>query len=294
VKHVPLIQSFDPWQSSLCTCPAKLTFNPYTGCDHGCLYCYATGYAQNFGECHPKKEQLPSIEREAMKLKGETISISSSSDPYPTIEASLMWTRKILQILSERNCKIAITTKSNIVIRDIDLLIKVPSTVALTITTDDDQLAKTLEPHAPTPTQRIDATQELIKAGIPVIVRIDPIIPLVNDQPQELIEKLASIGVKHIISSTYKPKADNWMRMKTAMPKNMAKIEHFYFKQGEKVGGNILLPKELRLKIMGNVRELVLASGMTFAVCREGISELNTAACDGSHLMPKPREGYKW
>jgi len=234
------------------------------------------------------------IEREAMKLKGETISISSSSDPYPTIEASLMWTRKILQILSERNCKIAITTKSNIVIRDIDLLTKVPSTVALTITTDDDQLAKTLEPHAPLPTQRIDAAQELIKAGIPVIVRIDPIIPLVNDQPQELIEKLANIGVKHIISSTYKPKADNWMHMKVAMPKKMAKIEHFYFKQGEKIGGNILLPKELRLKIMGNVRELVLASGMTFAVCREGVSELNTAVCDGSHLMPKPREGYKW
>jgi DNA repair photolyase len=294
VNPVPLIQSFDPWQNSLCSCPAKLTFNPYTGCDHGCLYCYATGYVQNFGECHPKKEQLPAVEREATKLKGETISLSSSSDPYPTIESSLKWTRKILQILSERNCKIAITTKSNTVIRDIDLLTKVPSTVALTITTDDDQLAKTLEPHAPSPTQRIDAAQDLIKAGIPVIVRIDPIIPLVNDQPQELIEKLASIGIKHIISSTYKPKADNWIRMKAAMPKTMGKIEHFYFKQGEKVGGNILLPKELRLKIMGNVRELVLANGMTFAVCREGIAELNTGTCDGSHLMPKQREGYKW
>jgi DNA repair photolyase len=229
-----------------------------------------------------------------VKLKGETILLSSSSDPYPTVEASLRWTRRILQILVERNCKIEITTKSNIVIRDIDLLLKAPSTVAFTITTDDDQLAKVLEPHAPPPSLRIDAAQELIKAGIPVIVRIDPIIPLVNDLPQTLIEKLASIGVKHIVSSTYKPKGDNWQRMRAALPKKMEKISHFYFKQGEKVGGNILLPKELRLKIMGNVREMVLEAGMSFAVCREGASELNTAVCDGSHLMPKREEGWKW
>jgi DNA repair photolyase len=294
VKPVPLIQNFDPWQSSLCTCPKKLTFNPYTGCDHGCLYCYATSYVSNFSGCHPKKDQLAAVERDAMKLKGETVLLSSSSDPYPTVEASLRWTRKILQILSERNCKIAITTKSNIIIRDIDLLTKVPSTVAFTITTDDDQLAKILEPHAPAPSQRIEAAQELIKAGIPVIVRIDPVIPLVNDQPQELLEKLAKIGVKHIVSSTYKAKADNWMRLQKAMPKTMEKIKHFYFQQGEKVGGNILLPKELREKILGNVRELVLENGLSFGVCREDLPRLSTATCDGSHLMPKAVEGYKW
>jgi DNA repair photolyase len=290
---LPLLSSFDPWHSSLCTCPPKLTFNPYTGCDHGCLYCYATGYVQNFSNCHPKKDQLAAIQREATKLKGETVLLSSSSDPYPTVEASLHWTRKILQILCERNCKIEITTKSHLVIRDIDLLSKVPSTVAFTITTDDDAQAKILEPHAPPPSMRIEAAQDLIKAGIPVIVRIDPIIPLVNDLPYTLIEKLADIGVKHIISSTYKPKGDNWQRMKAAMPKEMEKITHFYFKEGERVGGNILLPKELRQKIMGNVREIVLEHGMSFAVCREGIFKLNTAPCDGSHLMPK-KEAYKW
>ena len=93
--------------------------------------------------------------------------------------------------MAESNCKIQIITKSNLVVRDDDLLSKVPSTVALTITTDDDNLAKLIEPHAPLPSQRLRAAQDLIKAGIPVSVRIDPIIPFVNDQPQKLIAALS-------------------------------------------------------------------------------------------------------
>lgn len=172
--------------------------------------------------------------------------------------------------------------------RDDDLLSKVAATVALTITTDDDNLAKMLEPNAPSPSQRLRAAQDLIKASVPVSVRIDPIIPLVNDQPQSLIATLASIGVKHLTCSTYKAKADNWKRLYEAMPKTAEKIKPFYFQQGEKVGGgSALLPKELRYKILKNVRDLADANGMKFGVCREGLAQLNTAPCDGSWLMPK-------
>ena len=187
---MPLISNFDPWRSGLCTCPPKLTFNPYTGCDHQCIYCYASSYIPNFKDCRPKKDQLATLKREASKLNGETISIANSSDPYPRAEASEGMTRRFLEILSESNCKIQIITKSNIVVRDDDLLSKVPSTVALTITTEDDNIAKLIEPNAPTPSQRLRAAQDLIKAGIPVSVRIDPIIPSVNDQQQKLIATL--------------------------------------------------------------------------------------------------------
>jgi len=98
------------------------------------------------------------------------------------------------------------------------LLANIPSTVALTITTEDDTLAKIIEPYAPPPFQRLRAAQDLIKAGIPVSVRIDPIIFSVNDLPLKLISELASIGVKHITASTYKAKADNWLRLSEAMP----------------------------------------------------------------------------
>jgi DNA repair photolyase len=282
-----LISAFDPWRSGLCTCPPKLTFNPYTGCDHQCVYCYASSYIPSFSDCKPKKDALAILKREAAKLNGETISMANSSDPYPRAEVSTGLTRRCLEILAESNCKIQIITKSNIVTRDDDLLTKIPSTVALTITTDDDNLAKQIEPWAPPPSQRLRAAQDLIKEGIPVSVRVDPIIPLVNDQMQKLIIDLSNIGVKHITCSTYKAKADNWMRVTQAMPKVAEKLKPLYFQQGEKIGGSTLLPKELRYKLLKKIRDLAVVNGMQFGVCREGLAQLNTAACDGSWLMPK-------
>ena len=196
------------------------------------------------------------LKREASKLNGETISIANSSDPYPHVEATEGMTRRCLEVLAESNCKIQIITKSNLVVRDDDLLCKVPSTVALTITTDDDGLAKLIEPNAPLPSQRFRAAQDLIKAGIPVSVRIDPIIPFVNDQQQKLIRDLAAIGVKHLTCSTYKAKPDNWMRLSQALPDVAEKLKPLYFQQGEKIGGSALLPKEVRFKILKSVREL--------------------------------------
>jgi DNA repair photolyase len=229
------------------------------------------------------------LKREAAKLNGETVSIANSSDPYPRAEASAGLTRRCLEILAESNCKIQIITKSNIVVRDDDLLSKIPSTVAFTVTTDDDDIAKLIEPHAPLPSQRLRAAQDLIKKGIPVSVRIDPIIPLVNDQPQKLIADLASIGVKHLTCSTYKAKPDNWMRLVQAMPTVAEKLKPLYFQQGEKIGGNTLLPKELRFRLLKSIRDLAAANGMKFGVCREGLAELNTAPCDGSWLIPKDK-----
>jgi DNA repair photolyase len=282
---VPLISRFDPWRSSMCTCPPKLTFNPYTGCDYACVYCYASSYIPRFSQCRPKKGLLQRLQREAEKLKGETVSIANSSDPYPRLEATARLTRRCLEILAESKCRIQIITKSNLVTRDDDLLSKVPSTVALTITTDDAEVARLLEPHAPPPDARLRAAEDLIGKGIPVSVRIDPIIPFVNDKPEKLVATLASIGVKHVTSSTYKIKPDNWRRFSAAMPAVAKKLKPLYFKQGEKIGGNTLLPRDLRLKLMKNIRDLAIANGMQFGVCREGLAELNTAACDGSWLL---------
>jgi len=284
-----MISRFDPWRSGLCTCPPKLTFNPYTGCDHQCIYCYASSYIPSFSDCRPKKDLLVTLKREAAKLNGETISIANSSDPYPRAELSAGLTRRCLEILAESNCKIQIITKSKLVVRDDDLLSKVPSTVALTITTDDDTIGMLIEPHAPPSSQRLRAAQDLIKAGIPVSVRVDPIIPFVNDQPQKLIATLASLGVKHLTCSTYKAKPDNWMRLAQAMPKVAEKLKPLYFQQGEKIGGNTLLSREIRFKLLKSVRDLAVSNNMKFGVCREGLSELNTATCDGSWLMPKDK-----
>ncbi len=283
---MPLISSFDPWRSGLCTCPPKLTFNPYTGCTHGCLYCYATSYVKDHQNCHPKKDFLQALKREAQKLKGETISLCNSSDPYPRIEAAEGLMHRCLEILAASDCKIQILTKSDLVTRDDDLLQKAPATVALTITTLDDELAGKLEPKAPQPCRRIKAAEHLVNAGVPVLVRIDPIIPGLNERTQRLVKELASVGVKHITVSTYKAKPDNWARLAAFFPLEMATLKPLYFEKGERVGGNVLLPKDYRFKLLKSVKDIAEAEGMRFGVCREGLPQLNSAACDGSWLMP--------
>jgi len=282
---VTLITEFDPWRSELCTCPPKLTFNPYTGCDHACVYCYATGYIPKFFNCKPKKDLIPGLKREAVKLKGEIVSIANSSDPYPNLEAKTGLMRKCLEILAQQNCKIQIITKSNLVVRDIDLLKKMPSIVSLTITTDDDNVAKLIEPHAPSSSERLKAVEILIEEGIPTSVRIDPIIPFINDNTENLIKTLASMNVKHVTGSTYKVKLDNWQRFSIALPKTAEKLKPLYFEKGEKIGRYIYLPKDLRLKLMKTVGAMAEKYGMKFGTCREGLSHLNTAVCDGSWLL---------
>ena len=284
---MPLITRFDPWQSSQCTCPPKLTFNPYTGCSHNCIYCYAQSYIPRFADCRPKKDLLKRLEHEATKLRGETVSIANSSDPYPSMEQELRLTRECIKILSRSRCRIQIVTKSTLVTRDADLLSEAPATVALTVTTDNDDLAKRLEPNAPSPTERLKTVETLVSKGIPVSVRIDPIIPFVNDNPAKLVATLASMGVKHVTASTYKVKGDNWKRFSKGMPEMAEKLEPLYFTHGERANGSALLPKELRLKLLTKVKSIVVSHGIQFAVCREGLSQLNTACCDGSWLLPK-------
>lgn len=285
VNAVNLISDFDPWHSKLCTCPPKLTFNPYTGCDHACVYCYASSYIPRFFNCRSKKGLIPRLRREAAKLKGETVSMSNSSDPYPNLESKTRLTQNCLEILSKHDCRIQMITKSNIVTRDIDLLKRVPSMVALSITTNSEESSRITEPNAPPPSERIRAAEKLTNMGIPVAVRIDPIIPCLNDNPESLIEKLASIGVKHITSSTYKIKPDNWKRFSRALPEGAEKLKPLYFRKGERLGRYLYLPRDMRLKLMENVAVLAETYGLKFGTCREGLSHLNTATCDGSWLL---------
>ncbi len=228
---------------------------------------------------------LPRLEREAAKLKGELISIANSSDPYPTVEAELGLTRRCLEILTRQNCQIQIITKSDIVLRDIDLLRRVPSMVAVTITTDDVEIAKILEPNAPSPAVRLKTIERLVEKDLPVAVRIDPIIPYINEKPETLVKAIAEIGVKHITASTYKVKADNWQRLSLAMPKIAEKLKPLYFEKSEKLGRYTYLPKDLRLKLMENIAGLAKKYELKFAICREGLKGLNTAICDGRWLI---------
>ena len=118
-----ILRPFDPWNSPLCTCPPKMSLNPYTGCPHGCIYCYASSYIPRFHECRPKVDLLRRLEKESAKIEPDTlVAMSNSSDPYPPMEKELRLSRGCLKILKRMDCRVQVVTKSDLVAEDADLL----------------------------------------------------------------------------------------------------------------------------------------------------------------------------
>ncbi|MEM2878133.1 MAG: radical SAM protein [Candidatus Hadarchaeales archaeon] len=281
-----VVREFDPWKDPLCTCPKKYGLNPYTGCSHSCVYCYISSYIPNAFEAREKKDLISKVERDIEKMDSNTIiSMSNSSDPYPPVEAKLGLTRKCLEIISKKGCRVQIITKSNIVARDFDVLKKIPCVVSFTVTTIDDSLARRLEPGAPKPSLRL-ATIKTLSKRVPTSLRLDPIIPFVNDdEVREIVEVASEAGVSHVTASTFKPRLDGWRRFSSAFPDEALKLRDLYFNKGEKRRG-WYLPKKIREDLMRSVRAACLETGVTFSSCREGLPHLNTGGtCDGTHLI---------
>ncbi|MDW8062094.1 MAG: radical SAM protein [Nitrososphaerota archaeon] len=283
----------------MCTCPPKYSLSPYTGCGHMCRYCYITSYVR-YGFKPRVKDRF--ISKLLLDLRNADlsipVSISNSSDPYTPEESTLKVTREVLRILASTGCKVIVLTKSSMVVRDIDILRRGIFTVSITITTLDDGIAEILEPYAPPPSSRIKALKMLSDAGIPCSARIDPIIPGINDDSKalaKLIGKLAEAGVKHIASSTYKAKPDNFRRLIETLPERSALLRRLYYEEGSIIHGVRYMPSRLRLDYMRMVKEVVEAYGITFSSCREGFRELQSSpTCDGTHLISSvDRSGLK-
>ncbi|MEM5793940.1 MAG: radical SAM protein [Candidatus Aenigmatarchaeota archaeon] len=283
-----VLNFFDPWKSELCTCPRKYSFSPYSGCSHACVYCYASSYIKNFFKCRPKKDVVKKLVSDLKKIdKNFPVSISNSSDPYVPEEEKLKLTRDCLKYFALHRCKVLIITKSNIVARDTDILSKMKACVSVTITTLNEEIARKLEPKASLPRKRIKALEILSKKGIPTVVRLDPVIPFLNENEiEDIVEVSTSVGAKHLVSSTYKVRPDNWRRFSFLFPEISKKLKDFYFKYGEKISNSFYLPKEIRFRIMKKVREACDKNKISFSCCREGFFELNNSkSCDGTHLI---------
>ena len=287
-----VLKPFDPWNSPLCTCPFKYSLNPYTGCSHMCLYCYATSYI-GVKKSVPKKNFIKNLIHDLQKTDPLVpINMGTSSDPYPPEESIYKLTRRALKILVSIGRKVLITTKGVIVKRDIDILKKGNVAITPTITTLDDNLAKTIEPGAPPPSKRIETLGILTSNDIPVGVRVDPIIPYVNDDEKEiekLIGRLSELGVSFVVTSTYKAKLDNLARMRRGLGNIGEKIYNLYKNKGVRVQGYLYLPKEMRERLLRPVIKSAKKYGIKYATCREGLVTkewFNAPSCDGTHLIP--------
>ncbi|MGZ0187049.1 MAG: PA0069 family radical SAM protein [Alphaproteobacteria bacterium] len=183
------------------------SINPYRGCEHGCIYCFARpthawlglSPGLDFETELFAKHDAASLLRQALanpRYKPALIAIGTNTDPYQPIERRLRIMRGILEVLAEANHPVSITTKSDAVLRDIDILTEMAKTktvhVTISVTTLDRRIARSLEPRAAAPHRRLAAIEKLSAAGIPTAVNVAPIIPGLTDHELEAILEMAA------------------------------------------------------------------------------------------------------
>jgi DNA repair photolyase len=203
------------WQTSP-DLPFDRSINPYRGCEHGCIYCYARP-THAFLNLSPgldfetrliARPGIADVLAEELRHPGYTVgplAIGTNTDPYQPIEAEYGIMRQVLGVLGEFRHPVWITTRGALVERDIDLLAPMAAeglaAVSVSITTLNDDLARRMEPRAPRPARRLAMIRALAAAGIPVRVQVSPIIPALTDHEMEpILEAAAAAGARHATS----------------------------------------------------------------------------------------------
>ncbi len=190
--------------------PFSVSINPYRGCEHGCVYCFARPTHAYLGLSpgldfetrifsKPRAAELLRKEFLASRYQCEPIALGANTDPYQPVERELGITRSILEVFEEHAHPVSIVTKSNLVLRDIDLLASMArrklTNVCVSLTTLQPELARRMEPRASTPEKRLETIARLHAAGIPVGVLASPMIPALNDAELEsILKEAASAG----------------------------------------------------------------------------------------------------
>lgn len=193
--------------------PFDRSVNPYRGCEHGCVYCYARpthnwlGFSSGLDfetRLLVKSDAARLLRRELARpgYRCAPIALGTNTDPYQPVERRLRITRAILELLAECHHPVGIVTKSAGVLRDLDLLAPMAArglaSVHLSITTLDRRLARRMEPRAAAPHRRLEAIRELARHGVPTGVMVAPVIPALNDHELEgILEAAAEAGASH-------------------------------------------------------------------------------------------------
>ena len=194
--------------------PFDRSINPYRGCEHGCIYCFARP-SHAYHDLSPgldfetklfaKPDASALLRAELMKrgYSAQPLAMGTNTDPYQPIEGRMRITRAVIELLSQCDHPLSITTKSDRVTRDIDLLASMAAKgltlVVLSVTSLDPKVARTMEPRAPHPEKRLAAVKALAAAGIPTFVSISPVVPAITDHEVEaLVARAAEAGARGV------------------------------------------------------------------------------------------------
>ena len=192
--------------------PFDRSINPYKGCEHGCVYCFARPTHSYLGLSpgldfetrifsKPEAPRLLAEELRSKNYRCDVIALGANTDPYQPVERELRLTRGILEVLVEHRHPVSVVTKSALVLRDLDLLAPMAAdglaNVFVSITTLDPSLASIMEPRAAAPARRLETLRALADAGVPVGVLASPMIPGVNDAEMErILEASTRVGAR--------------------------------------------------------------------------------------------------
>ena len=184
--------------------------NLYRGCTHGCIYCDSRSEVYNmdhdFEDIEVKQNSLELLKKELIKRTPSMIGTGAMTDPYVPLESHLKYLRRALEMIYKYGFGFTCITKSDLVLRDLDLLLKIneksKAVVQMTLTTADDELSSILEPNVCTTSRRVEVLKKLSDAGIPTIVWLCPILPYINDTEENInriIDYCIEANVKGIL-----------------------------------------------------------------------------------------------
>ncbi len=204
--------------------------NPYTGCSHGCGYCYSPCVLREertWGEFLDVKRNIPTVlSKELKKKKKGMVRIGSVTDPYQEAEEKCELTKRCLEQLSRHDFPVLIQTKSGLVKRDINLLKDIDSDIGFTITSLDENFRKKFEPNAPPISDRLSAIKELSEENLDLWVFVGPLFPYINDKKEDLIRlkrTLESLGVDEIYLDKLNMRQRVWENIKPELDNEMEK-----------------------------------------------------------------------
>jgi DNA repair photolyase len=284
------------------------SINPYRGCEHGCIYCYARPSHAYLGlspglDFETRlfyKPDAASLLRKELSRPGyvcKPIMLGANTDPYQPVEKRLGVTRSILEVLAEHHHPVSVITKSALVVRDLDLLAPMArerlAGVAVSVTTLDPEVKRTLEPRTAAPAARLRAIRALTEAGVPVGVMVAPVIPAITDHELEaILEAAAEAGAKCagyvLLRLPYEVK-DLFREWLTEHHPLRAK--HVMSLVNDLRGGRDNDPNfGSRMRGTGPLAEL-LRKRFTVACRRLGLNSLRTFDFDTTRFMPPRRAG---
>jgi len=286
--------------------PFDRSINPYRGCEHGCVYCFARPTHAYHGLspgldfetklfAKPQAAALLSVELAKPRYNCQPLAMGTNTDPYQPIERRRRITREILEVLALHGHPVTIITKSNLVCRDIDILAPMAArglaTVALSVTTLDGALARRLEPRAVSPAKRLAAIRTLSDAGVPTAVIVAPVIPALTDSEMETIlaaaKEAGAMSAEYILLRLPLEIAklfDEWLRQHAPL-----RAEHVLSLIRDSRGGALYQSDWARRRTGSGAYAELLAKRFALARKRLGLDARGLdLRCDLFHPPPRP------